>query len=161
MLDVRAIANEVLDFAESVGVGVSNMALNKIVYFVHCDYLIENEKPLVRAKIEAWPHGPVFREIYHEFKRWDDSPIASRAHKIDPYSGESIIAEAQLCESDKKYVASLIDRYVRFTASQLRALSHTSNGPWDLVWGHDGQANPGMKITDDMIRQSYKGRAQQ
>ena len=82
MFDVRAVANLVLDVAQSRDIDVTNMALNKIVFFVHSDYLVENGRPLVGAKIEAWKHGPVFREIYHEFKDWDDLPIRGRAKRV-------------------------------------------------------------------------------
>ena len=49
MLDVRAIANLVLDRADEQNLAVTNMALNKVVYFVHCDYLLERGEPLVGA----------------------------------------------------------------------------------------------------------------
>jgi uncharacterized phage-associated protein len=131
------------------------MALNKIVYFVHCDHLVERGAPLVRAKIEAWKHGPVFREIYHEFKRWDDSPIKGRATRVDPESGEVVLADENFSDAEKEYLTSLIERYIRFTAAQLRAISHATGGPWHAVWAHDGEANPGMRITDQIILENY------
>jgi uncharacterized phage-associated protein len=155
MLDVRAIANFVLDFAETANVAVTNMALNKIVYFVHCDYLIEQNEPLVSAKIEAWQHGPVFREIYHEFKRWHDKPIKSRATKVDPVTGEVKIASLTFGTQEKEYLRLLIGRYMQFTAAQLRAISHSEGSPWDVVWGHEGNANPGMKISNEIIKENY------
>lgn len=161
MADVRAIANLVLKRADALHVGVSNMALNKIVYFVHCDYLVERGSPLVGAKIEAWKHGPVFRELYHQFKIWDDSPIKARATKVDPTTGDVLEAEEEFSPDDRDYLVRLIDRYVRFTAAQLRAISHVEGGPWHVVWGHDGEANPGMQITNDIIRDRYSpGRPQ-
>lgn len=66
--DVRSIANFVLDLAEVQGVGVSNLSINKIVYFLHANFLAKFDEPLVSAKIEAWDYGPVFRELYREFK---------------------------------------------------------------------------------------------
>ena len=161
MIDVRAIANEVLDYGDELGQPITNMALNKIVYFVHCDYLLEKETSLVSAKIEAWDHGPVFREVYHEFKKWSDTPIKSRANKVDPYSGDVIIASATFGTAEREYIRSLIDRYIRFSAAHLRALSHASNSPWDIVWRHEGQANPGMQISNEMIKDHYKNEARQ
>jgi uncharacterized phage-associated protein len=161
MIDVRAIANEVLDFADRLGVPVSNMALNKIVYFVHCDYLLERGDPLVGAKIEAWQHGPVFREIYHEFKRWSEGPIKGRANKVDPHSGDVKVARASFGGSERAYIEQLIARYIKFSAAHLRALSHVEGGPWDIVWRHDGQANPGMEIPDTLIREHYRNGARQ
>lgn len=161
VLDVRAIANVILDRAERQGIEVTNMALNKIAYFVHCDYLLEKREPLISAKIEAWQHGPVFREIYHEFKRWGDAPIRSRATKVDPFSGDVGIAEVKFGNEEGQYIETLIDRYVRFSAAQLRAISHTEGGPWHVVWAHDGHSNPGMKITNELITEHYSPGARQ
>jgi uncharacterized phage-associated protein len=161
MLDVRALANVILDRADLQGLEVTNMALNKIAYFVHCDYLVESKEPLVGAKIEAWQHGPVFREIYHEFKRWGDDPIRSRATKVDPYSGEVVTAKVHFGSEEGKYIALLIDRYIRFSAAQLRAISHRDGGPWHAVWGHNGKSNPGMKISNQLILDHYSPGARQ
>lgn len=154
--DVRGIANFVLDQADELGIDVTNMALNKIVYFMHCDFLVEKRTPLVGAKIEAWQHGPVFRELYHEFKQWHDSPIRSRANKVDPYSGDVIKAQLNIEERERLLFIAILRRYVAFSASQLRALSHRAGGPWAKVWGHDGNANVGMKIDNELILELYK-----
>ena len=156
MFDVRGIANFVLDDADKRGVEVTNMALNKIVYFMHCDFLLERQLPLVGAKIEAWKHGPVFREVYHEFKQWSDQPIRGRANRVDPHSGEVVRAKLDLNPQDSEFLSMLTKRYIIFTASQLRAFSHRDGGPWAKVWGHDGNANVGMKIGNDLILEFYK-----
>lgn len=161
MLDVRAIANLILDRTDTQGLDVTNMALNKIIYFVHCDYLVERREPLVGAKIEAWQHGPVFREVYHQFKRWGEAAIRSRATKVDPHTGEVEAAKVYFSDGELKYLESLIDRYIQFTAAQLRAISHRKGGPWHVVWGHDGQANPGMKISNELILEHYSSGARQ
>lgn len=161
MLDVRGLANVILDQADRKGLEITNMALNKIAYFVHCDYLLENKSPLVGAKIEAWQHGPVFREVYHEFKKWGDGVIRSRATKVDPHSGDIVTAAFKLSDQEADYIATLIDRYIYFTAAQLRAISHREGGPWHKVWGHDGQSNPGMKISNELIFEHYSSGARQ
>ena len=131
------------------------MALNKIVYFVHCDYLIEEGAPLVGAKIEAWKHGPVFREIYQQFKRFGDRPITELACRVDAITGELVEAKVDAPSELLDRLTRSIDRYVGFSAAYLRALSHVTEGPWALVWGHDGEANPGMQITNDLILEHY------
>jgi uncharacterized phage-associated protein len=161
MFDVRSVANFVLDEADKCGVEVTNMALNKLVYFMHCDFLLERKSPLVGAKIEAWKHGPVFREVYHEFKRWGDEPIRGRANRVDPHSGEVIRAKLELDGSDADFLGDLVKRYIVFTASQLRAFSHREGGPWAKVWGHDGNANVGMKIGNELIVEFYEPEVRQ
>lgn len=161
MLDVRALANFILDRADELNVPVTNMALNKIAYFVHCDVLIESGDPLVNAKIEAWKHGPVFREVYHEFKRWDDRPIRGRATKISPITGEVEVASVTFGSAEGERIKAIINRYIHFSASHLRALSHVGDGPWDRVWKHSGRANPGMQIGNDLIRNAYQTQVRQ
>lgn len=160
MIDVRGLANFVLDIADRKEADVSNMALNKILYFVHCDYLLEKRLPLVSAKIEAWEHGPVFREVYHEFKKWVDQPIKGRATRVDPDSGEVVLAEADF-GNEAEYLKELVDRYITFSAAHLRAISHRVGGPWHEVWGHDGRTNPGMKISNEIITENYARGARQ
>ncbi len=161
MIDVRAIANEVISRAEQRGISVTNMAINKIVYFVHCDFMIETGEPLVGAKIEAWQHGPVFRELYHEFKVWGDRPIGAKAKRISPETGEFEEAKFETSVEQREVIQSIIDRYIGFSAAHLRALSHARGGPWDQVWLHDGKANPGMHISNDLIKQSYQRETKQ
>lgn len=155
VLDVRAIANFALDVADKCGVDVTNMALNKIVYFVHCDYLLEKGEFLVSAKIEAWQHGPVFREIYHEFKKWGEASIKSRALKVNPNTGVLEKASVSFSSDEADDIARIVKRYIRFSAAQLRAISHREGGPWAYVWGHDGKTNPGMRITNEIILNLY------
>lgn len=155
MFDVRAIANFILDLADQKNVGVSNMALNKIIYFIHSDYLVEKSDPLVSAKIEAWQHGPVFREIYHEFKNCGDQNITTRALKLNFDTGEKEVASIYFSNSETIYISALVERYIDFSAAQLRALSHREGSPWHQVWDHSGKSNPRMKISNDLIKSHY------
>lgn len=161
VIDVRVIANEVLSRAEILGIEITNMAINKIVYFVHCDFMLEDGEPLVSAKIEAWQHGPVFRELYQEFKKWGDRPVKGPATRVNPLSGEVEEASAVFGSAERKRLDELIDRYVRFSAAHLRALSHVTGGPWDQVWTHSGRVNPGMRISNDLIKETYQRETRQ
>lgn len=151
MYDVRALANWVLDEGARRGVSISNMSLNKIVYFVVENALIDRGELLTDAKIEAWEHGPVFRELYHEFKKFGDGPIASRAMKFDINSRCMVVASQEFDPQDETLFHSVLDDYIHLSASHLRALSHRQGGPWDRVWWHEGTINPGMEISAEVI----------
>ena len=154
--DVRAIANYVLDYADDSGRTLTNMQINKIVYFLHADYLAAFERPLVTAKIEAWDHGPVFRELYQEFKEYSDQPIRKRLTRVSPISGKREYVSYQLAQEEISYLADVCSKYVGMTASALRTLSHIEGGPWDLVWNHDTNTKASMRITDEAILAWYK-----
>lgn len=150
--DVRAIANFVLDLAENQGVGVTNLSINKIVYFLHANYLSQFDKPLVSAKIEAWEYGPVFRELYREFKTFGDKPITSRVFRIDPDTGERVICRCDFSSEDSAFLERIVASYLNMSLGRLLDLSHIKGGPWDQVWNHSTLANPSMHISDDLIR---------
>ena len=57
--DARAISNLLLDMAGAGGIPVSNLALQKLLYFAHARHLVEVKQPLVTGYFEAWQHGPV------------------------------------------------------------------------------------------------------
>ena len=156
--DVRAIANFVLDVAEEEGVEVTNLALNKIVYFLHAESLVHEGEPLISAKIEAWKYGPVFREIYGEFKAFGAKPISSRAQRINKLTGDSEVCTLDATEQDSNKLRETCLPYLRLSASQLVNLSHVRGGAWDAVFHHDGKSNPGMAITDTIIRRHFAQR---
>ena len=149
--DVRAIANLVLDLAETRGCCVTNLGINKIVYFLHAYFLSRFERPLVSAKIEAWDYGPVFRELYREFKVFGDKPISGRAHKISAETGKREVCEVRLSNEERAFVEELGSRLVTISASSLVSMSHEAGGPWDQVWNHSSRTNPSMHISNDLI----------
>jgi uncharacterized phage-associated protein len=79
----KAIANLILEVANTLGRRASNLSINKIAYFAHGYYLARYGKPLIDAKIEAWEYGSVFREIYHEFKKCGDKPVNFLAKDLE------------------------------------------------------------------------------
>lgn len=75
--DPRSICNLMLDEANDVP--ITNLALQKLLYFVHGLHLIERKSPLVMGYFEAWQHGPVHPAAYSAFKAAGKSPIGFRA----------------------------------------------------------------------------------
>lgn len=154
--DPRAIANLILDCADQEGIEVTNLSLNKIAYFVHALYLAKFEQPLIDAKIEAWNYGPVIREIYSEFKGFGANPITARAQKFDVEKLRRTVVIEDITEDDLAFVANHARRYMKISAGNLVALSHERGSPWDLVFNESGRVNPGMEISNDIIRDYFK-----
>jgi uncharacterized phage-associated protein len=148
---VRGLANWILDLAERHGFVVTNMALNKLIFFAIERVLVENGALLTEARIEAWDHGPVFREVYHSFKKNGDNPIRDRVsfYSVDTQRLEksSVELPAELSHLLEETLLPLLP----MSASRLRNLSHVEGGAWHQVWCYDGYANPGMEITPELI----------
>lgn len=153
--DVRAIANFVLDLAEERGRAVSNLSINKIVFFLHANFLARFDRPLVSAKIEAWNYGPVFRELYREFKKFEDQPIRGRAYRISPETGNNELCQCDLPDEERTFLEKLGKEFVGLSAGTLVSISHELGSPWDQVWNHDSAVNASMHISNDIIKDWY------
>ncbi|HUZ90972.1 MAG TPA: type II toxin-antitoxin system antitoxin SocA domain-containing protein, partial [Methylocella sp.] len=123
---------------------------------LHANYLARFERPLVTAKVEAWQYGPVFREVYHAFKKFSDGAITARATRIDPLTGLNEVCNVSLPFDEIKFLEEILPSYIQLSTSALVDLSHKTGGPWHSVWNYDGRANPSMKISDDVIKSWYK-----
>lgn len=86
--DARAAANFVLDRADALKLGISNMHINKILYFAHGHFLAHKHKRLIDQEFEAWEHGPVVQDLYHRFKKFGKNAITERATILDKRTGE-------------------------------------------------------------------------
>jgi len=153
--DGRAVANFILDFCDLKQRKVTNLALQKIIYFCHARFLADRNKPLVKHQFEAWQFGPVLQYVYRDFKMYDASPIASRAKGIDLLTGRIEIVGYDFDKSTKQFLESIVDFYSRLSASDLVDMSHATGGPWDQAWNHRGRVNPGMRIDNAAIQRYY------
>ena len=53
---------------EEAGDVISNLKLQKLVYYAQGFTLAVTGKPLFNEPIEAWQHGPVVPDLYHRYK---------------------------------------------------------------------------------------------
>jgi uncharacterized phage-associated protein len=113
---------------------------------------------LIKNKFEAWKYGPVQRVIYDQFKSFKDAPIHdTRATFIDPLTGEAVAKDVEIDGDHASLIISVLEKYQRFTASQLVQESHVEDGPWEYVWQQaDDAIYPGMKIPDALILDHFR-----
>ena len=104
---------------EDAGDLISNLKLQKLVYYAQGFALALHSRPLFPERIEAWTHGPVVPELYNEYRGHGSDPI--------PHPGETdfSIYDAQTRELlDEVYAV-----YGQFSAWKLRDMTH-SEPPW-------------------------------
>jgi uncharacterized phage-associated protein len=141
--DVRAIANWCLRKAFQASIVPTSMWLNKIVYFIHEAGLREYKILLTDAKVEAWSHGPVFREIYYGENSID---ISGYLKSFDRTTRQKKEAAAHFLDEDLMVFEEVWSRFGVLSPSKLRNISHQEGSPWYLVWNYKGRSNPGMEI---------------
>jgi len=153
--DGRAIANHLLDVADKEGIEISNLALQKILFFCHVWNLVDTGEPLIKNQFEAWQHGPVLQYLYRQFRSNESAPIKNRATGLNASTGAQEIVKCDLPDSIKQRLSNVLNFYGRLKPWDLVDLSHVSGGPWDKVWNHEGKVNPGMKIQNEVIQKFY------
>lgn len=148
--DPRALANYVLDTTAERGASVTNMSLNKILYFSHGWHLAVHDAPLISVAFEAWDYGPVLPLLYHQFKAYGDREISTRATQIDLASGRNVEVGYRLAEETRDHLNVMIEFYGPKSGPTLSHLSHDPAGPWATV--RRSPNRPSMSIPDDLIK---------
>lgn len=72
---VEKVANTFLRLAHTDGKSISPMKLQKLIYLAHGLNLALHGEPLVETEPEAWQHGPVFRSLYRETRKYVAGPV--------------------------------------------------------------------------------------
>lgn len=155
--DVRAICNIMLDVAQDANILVSNLALQKLLYFAHARHLIETKRPLVTGYFEAWQYGPVHPAAYKAFKAANDAPITFRAVARNPLTGQETQLEAPRSATVTHVVRSVMQSYGPLTPGRLVEISHAKGAPWQFVvdQAHTRMAF-GLRISDNVIIERFK-----
>ncbi len=155
--DARAVANQILSLAEIRTIPLTNLHLQKVVFFSHAEFLLKTGLELVLNRFEAWEHGPVIPELYHALKRFDDSPIVGRAQKYDFVSKAYLDVIDDFAVSTRSFLETMLMSYGRMDAWALVDLSHASGGPWSITVERAKQhANFAMIIEPALIRDCFR-----
>lgn len=155
--DPRAVANLMLDEAGRLGISLTNLALQKLLYFSHGLHLVRTKRPLVKGYFEAWQFGPVHPATYQAFKSAGSSPISFRAVARDPLSG----LERDIKTPDDPELLSLllyvVNSYGRMTPGRLVDISHAKDSPWAyVVEKARTEVAFGLRISDNLILDRFR-----
>ena len=158
MYEARKIANYLLWRFDAQEFSISNMKMNKLLYFVQgWGYVIE-DKALIRNHFVAWEYGPVIKSIYDEFKHYVASPIAQPAKFMNYKSGVvEIVPFDDLDETCINVIEKIAPFYVEKTAAELSTITHKPGGPWETVRKSTGnEAALLQRIPNALISECFR-----
>lgn len=148
MYNALSVAHYIIDYCNEHGNSISNLKLQKMLYFVQAEFLVSTPKntPCFKDRIEAWDFGPVVPSVYHLYKLFGSAPIPTRMNDVlVPYFEE-------ISSDDQLMINSIVDDASRYTAAQLVQLTH-NQAPWKNAYRR-GLNN---EITNDAIRDYFMG----
>lgn len=155
--DPRSICNLILDEADQAKRSISNLALQKLLYFAHGLHLVETKNPLVTGFFEAWQFGPVHPIAYRAFKAAGANSIQFRASIQDPFTHIVIpLPECTDCDI-KARVSRIIAMYAGMTPGRLVEVSHAKGAPWQFIVDKaQTETIFGLRIPDEVILSRFK-----
>lgn len=98
---------------------VSNLKLQKLLYYAQGFHLALRGRPLFQDSIQAWPHGPVVPGVYHIYK---DNGSSAIPIPMD-FSRERLTSE------ERDLLDEVWSVYGQFSAWKLRDMTH-EEPPW-------------------------------
>src|SRR5260221_9902236 len=87
MYEARKVCNLVLSRYDAQRFDLTNLRLNKLLFFIHAAALAARQEGLIRNHFEAWQFGPVIRPVFDAFKKHGDRWITEPAQFLDYASG--------------------------------------------------------------------------
>ena len=138
------VAETLIALARQRGMGISNLKLQKLLYYAQAWNLAFYKEPLFSDDFEAWVHGPVVPSIFHRFKayRWNDI-----TENVTPLDDSDLVA----------HLKEVLRVYGDFTPNQLERLTH-SEKPWqDARDGLAPDVPSRTRITRKSMSEFYSG----
>ena len=146
--DARSVANEILRRAWDDNQKVTHLKVMKLVYYCHGWMLGLNQKPMQWQPVEAWPLGPVVRDVYRSLQRYGGEPI-NRPINIE---------KKEYSPVQEDLIDQVWDVYGKFTAGQLSSMTHAPGTPWDIIWKRYGNS---AIIPDPIIERYFAAKAEE
>ena len=123
---------------EESGDNISNLKLQKLLYYAQGFHLALFGEPLFDDAIVAWQHGPVVADLYHTFKEFGAGAIPP------PESFDTAKYSPKITE----LLDEVLEVYGQFSALRLRSMTH-DEAPWS-------QTSMKCSIPHDLMRDYFK-----
>lgn len=101
---------------------ISNLQLQKILFFAQKAVLQKYDEPLFNEELEAWRFGPVSPEVYYKYKGYGSSDILVFEINKKPDANYKKIIDQVVEDKRTKYIWDLVEE------------SHKKDGSWYKIF---------------------------
>ncbi|WP_185079774.1 Panacea domain-containing protein [Candidatus Liberibacter solanacearum] len=123
-----AVANFFIDQGVKYNSPVTNLKLQKLIYFTHCDLVLQHKQAMLDEEPQAWRNGPVFPGIHHRFKYFGDGTIRfpmDLAFDIFPMIKDEDVLNK---------MRTVWKQYRDYTGNELSEITHSAGGAWEKLY---------------------------
>lgn len=127
------VARYVINYANEKGMVISNLKLQKILYFIQLQFLLDKKEICFSDEIQAWDFGPVVPDVYHEFKKYGSFGIPKVEYVYDFSDGwfniKKIPYKSLIKDDDKTIIDDVVNACNNYSPGQLVEITHNQM-PW-------------------------------
>jgi len=148
MITAHTVADYFVAFANECEELITNLKLNKLVYYTQAWHLALFKDPMFGEVIEAWVHGPVLPVLYDTYKHFKWTPIIRFDLNLAEIKQQFSIEQQELLDD-------IVEVYLPKTAYELEQMTHDED-PWIIARdGLEPDKASHQVITYDMMRIYY------
>jgi uncharacterized phage-associated protein len=158
MVSARSVANFFIEKSIVENKPVDQLKLQKLVFYSFAWHIAHDRGELFDEDIYAWPHGPVVRELWEEFKHFWRLPINKLASETDWLSDPPKVV-APIVDETNVYEYRLLnnvwERYKSVSGITMSNMTHGPDEPWTIIRNqYPNIERP--KIPSDLIKKKFK-----
>lgn len=140
------VADYFIAVSNESGDSITNLKLQKLVYYAQAWYLANFKNALFGEDFQAWVHGPVIPDLYEAFKEFGATPI-KKDIKLEN-------VEKKFNEETLAYLNEVAKVYMPCGAYQLEMMTHKED-PWVKARGGCAPDEKCTNIIDKGDMQKY------
>lgn len=141
------VADYFLAVSKNSGEPITNLKLQKLVYYAQAWFLANKSEPLFKAKFQAWVHGPVIPDLYEKYKKFGSTPIVADVDIND--------VKKRFNSDQLEFLDEVTRVYMPRGAYELELMTHQEE-PW--VQSRDGlepDQPSNAEISEELMRSYY------
>lgn len=105
---------------------ISNLKLQKLLYYAQGVFLATTDKPIFDDNIVAWLHGPVVESVYHQYKIYGSQGI--------PFDEDFDFSK--FTSEENELLTEVYNVFGQYSAWKLRNMTHQET-PWKATKQND------------------------
>ena len=141
MYSALLISKYIIKRCDEKNRSISNLKLQKLLYFVRAEFLVSKGEPCFFEEIEAWDFGPVVPEVYRKYRIYGSASI--------PYIKG--IDSGKILSGDKALIDRIVDECSKYSAAMLVEVTHAQD-PWKKAY----KRYQNNIITNDSIKRYFE-----
>lgn len=154
--NVLDIARYVINYANEKETPISNLKLQKILYYIQAKFLVEKGDRCFNEDIVNWTYGPVIERAYNEFREFGHKEITPQIkyeeieYDTNSRSIKVLIKDFKeefLESNDKELIKDVVEKYCKYKPFELVKKTHEEE-PWK-------NTNQNDIISTDSIKRYY------